>query len=93
MTSHYTRGSVTTLHDFGGALGRPLDTFFWALTNLHGHGSWLVCELALSGRFSMFFVAHKNCAGFKPRKTIVWQYIYSFEIQKQAWSTLRIMID
>jgi hypothetical protein len=23
---------MTTLHDFGGVLGRPLDTFFWALT-------------------------------------------------------------
>jgi hypothetical protein len=32
MTSHYTWGSVTTLHDFGGVLGRPLETFFWALT-------------------------------------------------------------
>ena len=32
MTSHYTRGSVTTPHDLGGVLGRPLDTFFWALT-------------------------------------------------------------
>ena len=32
MASHYTCGSVTTLHDFGGVLGRPLDTFFWALT-------------------------------------------------------------
>ena len=32
MTSHYTLGSVTTLHDFGDVLGRPLDTFFWALT-------------------------------------------------------------
>ena len=33
MTSHYTWGFVTTLHDFGGVLGRwPLDTFFWALT-------------------------------------------------------------
>jgi hypothetical protein len=31
-TSHYTWGSMTTLHDFGGVLGRPLDTFFWALT-------------------------------------------------------------
>ena len=30
--SHYTWGSVTTLHDFEGVLGRPLDTFFWALT-------------------------------------------------------------
>jgi hypothetical protein len=27
MTSHYTWGSVTTLHDFGGVLGRPLDNF------------------------------------------------------------------
>ena len=32
MTSHYTWGSVTTLHDFGGDLRRPLNTFFWALT-------------------------------------------------------------
>ena len=32
MTSHYTRGCVITLHDFGGVLGRPLDTFFWVLT-------------------------------------------------------------
>ena len=29
--SHYTWGSITTLHGFGGALGPPLDTFFWAL--------------------------------------------------------------
>ena len=32
MASHYTWGSVTTLHDFGGVLGRPLNTFLWALT-------------------------------------------------------------
>jgi hypothetical protein len=32
MTSHYAWGSVTTLHDFGGVLGRPLNTFVWALT-------------------------------------------------------------
>ena len=31
MASHYSRGSVTTLHTFGGFLRRPLDTFFWAL--------------------------------------------------------------
>jgi hypothetical protein len=31
MTSHHTWGSVATLHDFGGVLGRPLDTLFWAL--------------------------------------------------------------
>ena len=33
MTSHYTWGFVTRLqHDFGGVLGRPLGTFFGALT-------------------------------------------------------------
>ena len=32
MASHYTLRSLTTLHDFGGDLGHPLDTFFWALT-------------------------------------------------------------
>ena len=34
MTSQDTWGSVTTLHDFGGVLGWPLDIFFWALTIL-----------------------------------------------------------
>ena len=32
MTSHYTWRSVTTLNDFGGNLGQPLETLFWALT-------------------------------------------------------------
>ena len=32
MTSHYTWRSGTTLRDFWGVLGQPLDTFFWALT-------------------------------------------------------------
>ena len=52
MTSHYTWGSVTTLHNFGGVLGhRGLWTlFFWALTIpwSRTHGSWLVCGVALS---------------------------------------------
>ena len=60
MTSHYTWGPVPTLHDLGGVLGQPLDTFFWALNCSpkqlhvphvswsHGHGSWLVCKVALS---------------------------------------------
>ena len=30
-TSHDTWGSMTTLHDFGGVVWWPLDTFFWAL--------------------------------------------------------------
>ena len=36
--------------NFGGVLGRPLDTFFWALT-ISSHGSWLVCEVALNVLF------------------------------------------
>ena len=32
MVSHYSWGSMTILHDFGGVLGWPLDIFFWALT-------------------------------------------------------------
>ena len=36
----------TTLHDFGGVLGRPLGTFF-GLSQSNGQSSWLVCEVAL----------------------------------------------
>ena len=39
MASHYNWGSVTTLHDVGGVFG---------LSQSHGHGSWLVCDVALS---------------------------------------------
>ena len=46
MTSNYTWGPVTTLHNFGGVLGRPLDTFLWAhnfmVTAL---GSWVGLKL------------------------------------------------
>jgi hypothetical protein len=42
LTSHYTRRSVTTLHDFGGESGRPLDTFFRALTI---SWSWLLARV------------------------------------------------
>jgi hypothetical protein len=42
MASHYIWGSVTTLHEFGGVLGRPLDTFFWALTI---SWSWLLARV------------------------------------------------
>ena len=34
MTSHYTWESMTTLHDYGGVLGRPLDAFFWDSHNV-----------------------------------------------------------
>ena len=45
-TSHYTWGHVTTLPDFGSALGEPLNIFFGP-SQFHGHGSWFVCEVAL----------------------------------------------
>ena len=38
---------MTTLHDFGGALGQPLDVFF-GLSQFHGQGSWLMCEVVLN---------------------------------------------
>ena len=47
MTSHYTWGSMTTIDAFGGALGQPLDTTFFWLSQFHGHGFQLACEVAL----------------------------------------------
>ncbi len=51
---------MTTLHDFGGVLGRPLDTFFWALTI-----SWsrllagVMCEAALSKYSSVVVIGEE----------------------------------
>ena len=44
---------MTTLHDLGGVLGRPLDTFFWAptfswsqlLASVRSGPNWLVLEI------------------------------------------------
>jgi hypothetical protein len=44
MTSLHTWGSVITLHDVGMAFG----TLSFGLSQSHGHGSWLVCEVALT---------------------------------------------
>ena len=38
-------GPVTTIHGFGSVLGRHFDNYF-GLSQLHGHGFWLVCEVA-----------------------------------------------
>jgi len=65
MTSHNTWGPVTTLHDFGSALGQASRHFFLGSQYFHGHGSWLVCEVALNthehhniarGAISAFFL-------------------------------------
>ena len=57
VISHHTWESVSTLHDFGGVLGRPLDNFLWALTI-----SWsrlLAC--VWSGRSTTFMVFGVTC--------------------------------
>ena len=46
MNLHYTRRRMITLHDFESVLRWPLDTSLWA--QIHGHGFWLVCEVALT---------------------------------------------
>ena len=50
MASHYTWGSVTTLHDFEDVSGRPFGHFLLSSHPSHGHSSSLVCEVALSTR-------------------------------------------
>ena len=50
---------MTTLHGFGGILGRPLDTFF-GLSQFHGHGSWLLCEVALTSPQPLKFVSNTS---------------------------------
>ena len=47
MTSCYTWGSVTTLHDLE-VCWDGLWTLSFGLSQFHGHGSWLMCEVALS---------------------------------------------
>ena len=68
MASHYTWGFVTILHEFGGILGR-LRTFCFGLSQFHGHGSWLVCEVALSWASGLMTcqIFHLFKSEFKPR--------------------------
>ena len=43
MTSHYAWGFVTTLHEFGGvSVGMAFGHFLFGVSQLNGHGSWLV---------------------------------------------------
>ena len=73
MTSHYTRGSMTTLHDFGGVLGRPLRHFSFGLSQFCGHGSWLVCSVAFfysRGRRRHYKMFLKTFLMFYFKKTI-----------------------
>ena len=42
---------MTTLHDFGGGLETAFGHLLFlgsGLSQVHGHGSWLMCEVALT---------------------------------------------
>ena len=39
---------MTTPRDFGGVLGDGLWTLSFGLSEFHGHGPWLVCEVAVN---------------------------------------------
>ena len=48
MTLKYTRGGVTTLHDFLEVSWDSLWTLSFGLPQLTGYSSWLMCEVALT---------------------------------------------
>ena len=56
-------------------LGTTLDVFFWFLI-IHGHGSWLVCEVTISviqlykvdGSLNGYFKERKKNKPTSPRK-------------------------
>jgi hypothetical protein len=58
---------VTTLCDSGGCVGTAIGHFSVGLSQFHGHGSWLMCEVALSysGGRCVFFSKGRNPAGKK----------------------------
>ena len=74
ITSHYTWKLMTTEHDFGSVFGWPLDTF--GLSRFHGHGSLLVCEVALSHTWETLEV-------FSP-SIMLWRILGAFGIYG-AW--------
>jgi hypothetical protein len=53
MTSLYTRGSVTTLHGFGGCVETAFGHFSCGLSQFHGHGSWLIFEVTLNVTYAI----------------------------------------
>ena len=96
MNSHYTWGSVTTLQDFGVVLGRPLDTFYRALTL---SWSWLlacvwsgpkVCGCCLvcfscSPTFTRWHLHNETCVAL----AIVQWSIYKNRIKN--WTSLDLL--
>ena len=78
--SHYTWGSVTTPHDFGGVLGRPLDTFFWALTipwsRLLAH-VWSGPHVRKSFQTTTIFVNDYMNYELQTHRTSIWVKVWS----------------
>ena len=70
MASHYTRRYAITPHDFGGVLGRPLGTFFWALTN------FTVTALGLCVKWPLFW-ALTNFTVTTLGSCVKWSYLGS----------------
>ena len=62
---------MTTPHDFGDVLGRPLDMFFW-VSQLHGHGSWIVCEVALGSQNSSSMLGIPHVWGSNQQDIEMW---------------------
>ena len=62
-TSHYTWESVTSLHDLGGVLGRPLDTLFWAVTILWSRllaCVWSSLQQGINLKGCLYFIGKGN---------------------------------
>ena len=80
MTSHYPWGLVTALYDLGGVMGRPLDTFFWALTI---SWSWLLARVWSGPKEpprGFIFVKH----GSYVSSLIIWEFIVVLSIRSLA---------
>jgi hypothetical protein len=54
LKQHLSEGPITydfTLHDVGRGLGTTFGHFSFRLLQFHGHGTWLMCEVALNHSF------------------------------------------
>ena len=81
MTSHCTWGSVTTLHDVEGCVGTgPLS---FGLSQFHGRGSWLVCEVGLSQRAEIRWVQGGNRK--EPWEVRKWSHTFWLGLLSLAW--------
>ena len=94
MASNYTWGYVTTLHDFGGMMGWPYDTSFWAITIswsrlLHREVIPLSSRTPRARRKKSTFSKLHHKIGSKFYEFFSWVDIhnnyYTLEIHNQIW--------